>query len=205
MALSRQGAFFGGLEALDCDGYTVVAGALDAAWLERLRSAFDDAPAQGDGTQHVELADGTPHRSSWLALHEHPVLLAAAERVLGNPFRVRDLHGRSPLPGYGQQGLHADWMPRERAEPFFVLTAIWMIDAFTRENGATRVVPGTHRLVEPVPRSVAQPGAVHPSEVVVTGEAGSVFLFNGHTWHSGRRNASAKPRRAAQMIVVRGS
>jgi ectoine hydroxylase-related dioxygenase (phytanoyl-CoA dioxygenase family) len=116
---------------------------------------------------------------------------------------VTELHGRNPLPGFGQQGLHADAPPRATVEPFFVLTAIWMLDDFTVENGATRIVPGSHRIVSPVAKSFAQPAARHPSETIVTGTAGSVLILNGHTWHSGRKNASAGPRRAGQMVLRR--
>jgi ectoine hydroxylase-related dioxygenase (phytanoyl-CoA dioxygenase family) len=193
------------LAALDRDGFTVVPGALDAAWLERLRLAFSHAPAQRDGTQHVALAADTPELAAWTALKEHPVVLAAAQHVLGPSFHVRDLHGRNPLPGFGQQGLHADWMERADGAQFFVVTAIWMIDAFTTDNGATRLVPGTHRLPRAVPKSLAQPSSVHPEERVATGDAGSVLVFNGHTWHAGRRNQSGGPRRAGQMVIQRGT
>lgn len=191
------------LASLDRDGYVVVAGALHRAWIERLRRAFEGAPAQDHATQHVEVTPQTPEHDAWMALREHPVVAAAAGHVLGGAFRVRDLHGRNPLPGFGQQGLHADWMPRATVEPYFVLTAIWMLDDFTRENGATRVVAGSHRVLRPIAKELAQPDAVHPSETVVTGAAGSVLVLNGHTWHSGRRNTSPGPRRAVQMIVVR--
>jgi ectoine hydroxylase-related dioxygenase (phytanoyl-CoA dioxygenase family) len=189
------------LGALDRDGYVVVANAIDAAWVERLRRAFESAPTQKDGTQHVELRPETPEHASWGLLREHPAIVAAAEHVLGRPFCAEELHGRNPLPGYGQQGLHSDWMPRASVEPYFVVTAIWMLDDFTIENGATRVVPGSHRFLKPISKSLGQPGARHESETVVTGEAGSVLVFNGHLWHSGRRNESRSERRAAQMVV----
>ena len=183
--------------ALDRDGYVVVAEALDPAWVERLRRAFADASAQRDGTQHVTVTPETPEHASWRALKEHPVVIAAADHVLGRPFRVSEPHGRNPLPGYGLQGLHADWMPRDVVEPYFVLTTIWMLDDFTADNGATRVVPGSHRLLRPIPKSLAQPTAVHPDERVV-------LVFNGHTWHAGTKNTSDRARRAVQMVVGRG-
>jgi ectoine hydroxylase-related dioxygenase (phytanoyl-CoA dioxygenase family) len=193
------------IAALDAAGYVVVPGALDAAWVSRLKVAFERAAAQQNGTQHVEITEETPEVDAWLALKEHPSVLAAAEHVLSRPFRVRDLHGRNPLPGFGQQGLHSDWMERPDPRRFFVLTALWMIDDFTVENGATRLVPGSHRLVRTLPKALVQPAARHPEERVVTGSAGSVLLLNGHTWHSGRRNESGGPRRAGQMVLVRGA
>jgi ectoine hydroxylase-related dioxygenase (phytanoyl-CoA dioxygenase family) len=193
------------IEELDSAGFVVVADAIDAAWVDHLRGAFDGALAQQNGTQHVEITPDTPQIDAWLALKDHPVIVAAAEHVLGRPFRVRDLHGRNPLAGFGQQGLHTDWMERTDASEVFVLTAIWMIDDFAADNGATRLVPGSHRIVRPLPKSLAQPGARHPEERIVTGNAGSVLLLNGHTWHSGRKNQSRRPRRAAQMVLVRGA
>jgi ectoine hydroxylase-related dioxygenase (phytanoyl-CoA dioxygenase family) len=188
--------------SLDRDGWVVVPNALDEAWVARLRRAFESAPTQSDGTQHVRLSDDTRERASWDALALHPAIATAASHVLARAFRIRDLHGRNPLPGFGQQGLHTDWMPRAPHDPFFVLTAIWMFDDFTHENGATRVVSGSHRITQPIAKSLAQPLAVHPHQTIVTGRAGSVLLFNGHLWHSGTRNDTERPRRAAQMVMV---
>lgn len=189
-------------QALDREGFVVVAGVLDEGWRTRLVRAFEEAPRQTSGTQHVTLSDTTPDRAAWDELATHPLALAVAEHVLRRPFRVRDLHGRHPLSGFGEQGLHVDAVPRASAEAAFVVTALWMIDAFTWDNGAPRVVPGTHLLPHPPPPSYAQPLARHPREVIVTGEAGSVLIFNGHLWHGGRRNESGAPRRAAQMVIV---
>lgn len=192
------------LQALDREGYLVVPGALDAAWVCRLRRAFDEADAQASGTQHVTISPETPEYDAWLALQRHPALLAAAARLLGNPFHVRDAHGRNPLPGFGQQGLHADWPERAPGGGYCVVTAIWMIDDFTPENGATRVVPGTHLLARAIPKALGQPLARHPEERAVIGSAGTLLVFNGHLWHSGQKNESQGPRRCVQMVVARG-
>ena len=128
-------------EALDGDGFIVVPNLLDEGWRARLLRAFEDAPAQSSGTQHVRLSNATPELAAWNAMATHPLVLAAAEHVLRRPFHVRDLHGRNPLPGFGQQGLHVDSVPRAAGDPYSVVTALWMIDAFTAENGATRSFP----------------------------------------------------------------
>lgn len=188
-------------DALDRLGYVVLARVLDAAFVARLLRAFDAAPPQASGTQHVAIDASTPEHASWLALRGHDVLASAAAHVLGRAFPVSELHGRNPLPGHGQQGLHADAAPRAPGEAFSVVTTLVMLDDFTVENGATRVVPGTHRLPGAVPRELAQPSARHPDERIVTGSAGSMLVLNGHVWHSGRRNESAGPRRAVQVVI----
>jgi Phytanoyl-CoA dioxygenase (PhyH) len=190
--------------ALDKDGFIVVQDALDSSWVTRLRRAFENAPATQDGTQHVALTNTTPEIDAWRDLEWHPILITVAEHVLGTPFHVRELHGRNPQPGFGQQGLHTDWMPRASVEPYFVLTTLWMLDDFTSVNGGTRVVPGSHRFTRPVPKSLAQPLARHGYQKTVIGRAGSVLVLNGHLWHSGQRNDSDGPRRAVQMNLGRG-
>jgi ectoine hydroxylase-related dioxygenase (phytanoyl-CoA dioxygenase family) len=189
------------LSSLDELGFVLVARALEPSHVARLLLAFAQAPSQADGTQHVRLADATPELGAWQALERHAVILSATARVLGGAAYQTNLHGRNPLPSFGEQGLHSDARPRARGEPNSVLTAIWMLDDFTDENGATRVVPRSHRLLGAVPKSWAQPGARHPDEIVVTGQSGSVLVMNGYLWHAGRRNQSRGPRRAAQHVL----
>src|ERR1051326_3489337 len=73
-------------QALERDGYAVVAGALDDAWVGRLRRAFDHASVEPAGTQHIEITDETPEVESWRALEHHPVLQTAAEHLLSQPY-----------------------------------------------------------------------------------------------------------------------
>lgn len=191
----------GPLSGLDSVGYAVVEDVLPASTRARLHRAFETAEIQGEGTQHVRIHDRTPHVEDWRALAVHPLVGAAADRVLARPYAVRDAHGRNPLRGYGLQGLHTDWMVRAPRDPYFVVTLLWMLDDFTEENGATRVVPGSHVWTKPLPKPLAQPLAHHPGEIVVTGAAGSVLVFNGHLLHSGRRNEDGALRRTVQMVL----
>lgn len=64
--------------------------------------------------------------------------------------------------------------------PAVVCNAMWMLDEFTTENGATIVVPGSHL-------SGRQPDAAMDEDANWTpavGPAGSVAIFEGRTWHS---------------------
>jgi ectoine hydroxylase-related dioxygenase (phytanoyl-CoA dioxygenase family) len=186
---------------LDRDGYVLLAGVVDGAGLARMRAAFERAACEVDrtsGTRHVrDMSD-----AAFDPVRDEPRVLAAVAHVLGERFELRDVHGRDPLPGFGQQGLHADWIPRPKGAPYAAATALWLLDDFTVENGATRVVPGTHRRTGPVPKGYAAPLAHHPDERVVVAPAGTVLAFNGHLWHSGRRNGSAAPRRVLQCAFV---
>jgi ectoine hydroxylase-related dioxygenase (phytanoyl-CoA dioxygenase family) len=194
-------------ESLDHDGYTVMTGVIDAAWLASLRAAFENGSPANDH-KHIVKESGTRHiddlvnKEAFDAVYTHPRVLAAVHHVLGCAFRLGQLHGRDPLPGYGQQGLHADWTARSKGEPYHIVTTIWMLDDFTESNGATRLVPGTHRLLSPPSKSFADPASRHSDQRIIVGAAGSVLVFNGHLWHSGTRNESSQSRRALQCAFV---
>ena len=195
-------------DALDRDGYVVFPNLIDADWLSRLRAAFEsecERDARGpvvkeSGTRHV---DNLANRGAvFELLYTHPRVLAAVYHVLRDEFRVGEIGGRDPLPSYGQQGLHADWPARFKGEPFRIVTAIWLLDDFTSENGATRVVPGTHKLLGQPSKSFADPASRHPDQITIIAKAGSALVFNGHLWHSGTANRSNSSRRVAQCSFV---
>jgi ectoine hydroxylase-related dioxygenase (phytanoyl-CoA dioxygenase family) len=119
--------------------------------------------------------------------------------VLKRPYAIFNAGCRDPQPGFGQQGLHTDWTPIRSGDPFIVTTTLWLLDDFTPTNGATRVIPGSHLSLKPLPKAMQQPLAVHPEQRIVTARAGSVLVFNGHLWHSGTKNAAGGPRRVLQI------
>ena len=47
------------------------------------------------------------------------------------------------------------------------------------------------------------PAAGHPDEVLITGRAGTVVIFNSHLWHGGTLNRSDRPRRALHSYFTR--
>ena len=77
---------------------------------------------------------------------------------------------------------YADW--KEGVEPgdYYVCNSIWVLTDFTENNGATRVVPRSHNSRQH-PRDVLEDAkAPHPDQVLLTAEAGTVVIFNAHTW-----------------------
>jgi ectoine hydroxylase-related dioxygenase (phytanoyl-CoA dioxygenase family) len=195
-------------EALDRDGYVVFPNVIDEKLLNALRAAFEagcgrngsSAVLKESGTRHVnDLANGD---RIFEVVYTNPRALAAVYHILRDEFRVGQIGGRDPLPGFGQQGLHADWTARFRGEPFRIVTTIWLLDDFTAQNGATRVVPGTHLLLGQPPKKFADPASRHPDQKIITARAGSVLIFNGHLWHSGTTNKSSRSRRVVQCVFV---
>lgn len=198
-------------EALDKQGYLIVQGLLDKKWLEQLRAEFERLLKLQDAEEgkNAEQTTGTRHVSGlgkageiFERVYTHPKILAIARQVLGDEFRFGDIHGRDPLPGFGQQGLHADAPPRTPQTPYQVLTSLWALDDFTVQNGATRLVPGSHLEYGLPPKETRQPLYMHPKQIVAVAPAGSAVIFNGHVWHSGTLNSSKGTRRALQCIHI---
>lgn len=67
----------------------------------------------------------------------------------------------------------------------------------TAVNGATRLVPGSHR--RPDLQRLSGNLDSHSDELVLTGEAGGMFIFSRHVLHSGTKNRSDRPRPAIQV------
>ncbi len=119
-------------------------------------------------------------------LAEHPVVVAALDRLLLPNWLLSNCQSIRLYPGETRQPWHTDdvfyAVPRPHATPLGVST-IWAIDDFTAANGATEVLPGSHRWgnEHPDDRSDADP---------VTAEmpAGSVLLFDAALWHRGGAN-----------------
>jgi ectoine hydroxylase-related dioxygenase (phytanoyl-CoA dioxygenase family) len=118
-----------------------------------------------------------------------PLLLAVSERLLGPGFLLSAPTGISIGPGEAAQRLHRDdsVYPVARPHPELVINTMWALDDFTVENGATLVVPGSHRW--PADRR-----AVEGDAVAATMPAGSVLFYLGSLLHAGGANRTAAPR-----------
>jgi ectoine hydroxylase-related dioxygenase (phytanoyl-CoA dioxygenase family) len=133
----------------------------------------------------------------------NPRVLAAISHVLGGDLKLSSLNFRAALPGFGLQGLHADWGGAVAPGDYAVCNSIWLLDDFTESNGSTRIVPGSQRSGK-VPRDVMpDPTKPHPDEKLLLAPAGTVVIFNSHTWHGGTLNTTDKPRRAMHSYFTR--
>ena len=133
----------------------------------------------------------------------HPRVLAAIWQVLGADFRLSSLNFRAALPGSGLQPLHVDWTEAATPGEYFVCNSIWLLDDFSAANGATRVVPGSQRSGMLPQDALEDPQAPHPQQQLLEAPAGTVVIFNSHTWHGGTFNGSGKRRRALHSYFCR--
>ena len=131
--------------------------------------------------------------------HTLAPLDAWLQAYLQGPVRIVTAGLRAPEAGQGLQGLHQDFPRQAPGAPPSVLTCLLFLDDFGPDNGATGLIPGSHRWPQALPKSQQQPAAEHPDEIQLTGKANTALLFDGHLWHRGRTNHSGLPRRAVQL------
>jgi ectoine hydroxylase-related dioxygenase (phytanoyl-CoA dioxygenase family) len=199
-------------DTVDRDGFLLLPGILTEQQIATFRTRLDELLAQeGDNAgKEVHQEAGTDRLSDLVNKGEifevcftHPRILAAIAHVLGGEFKLSSLNARSALPGQGLQALHADWGKAVEPGEYVVCNSIWLWDDFTESNGATRVVPGSQRSGA-LPRDVmSDPRQAHPDEIKLLAPAGTVVVFNSHTWHGGTLNASDRPRRALHSYFCR--
>lgn len=125
-------------------------------------------------------------------LISHRLVMKLADEILLPHcinYQIGSCTGIEIHPGETQQFLHRDdgIYPIRVPGTEWQMSAMWALDEFTLENGATHVVPGSHRRREPWP-----PG---PEESVQAPmRRGSVLFYTGSTWHGGGANRSNRAR-----------
>lgn len=196
---------------LDENGYFIAYNALAPKDVEAIGTAIDALQAEEGqmGGQEVHTEAGAPRLSNVLnkstafdACLEIKPLLASAQYLLGPEIQVHGFNARDATPGQGHQPLHSD-APRHEPEDWHVVNSLILIDAFTAENGPTRVVPGTHKTGGRPQEDLADPKAPYPGEIKVTAPAGSVVILNASTWHGGTLNVSGDRRRVLHLSYTR--
>ena len=135
--------------------------------------------------------------------YTHPKVLAAIDHVLEANFKLSSLNYRASLPGHGLQPLHVDWKVAVAPDDFQVCNSIWLLDDFTSQNGATRIVPGSHKWGTRPQDEMEDVLLDHPKQIQLLGKAGTVIIFNSHTWHGGTQNNSLEHRRALHSYFCR--
>ena len=181
--------------ALERDGYLIVEGMFDpgamAVARQSLLDVLQSTPTgrndfEGFVTQRIYALFAKTRAFDSVAVD--PLLLAVLDRVLGQ-YQLSAPVGINIGPGEKAQVLHRDQsiypLPADFAP--VVVNTMWALDDFTEPNGATRLVPHSHRWTDRAPSSDdATIAAVMP--------AGSVMFYLGTLWHGGGANRTERPR-----------
>ncbi|WNC68904.1 phytanoyl-CoA dioxygenase family protein [Thalassotalea nanhaiensis] len=122
----------------------------------------------------------------------HPLVKDVADNILKRHcecYRIGSSTAIEILPGEADQVLHRDddFYPIRIPDVEFQIAAMWALDDFTLENGATRVVPGSQDL-----REIEDVKASDITQAVMP--KGSVLLYLGSTIHGGGANNSQAAR-----------
>lgn len=192
-------------------GYTIIAGLLDHRCIARLHDGLAPmmqtsaaqferlAPAGVRTAFHVHNALAKTRAADEVALH--PTLRAVIGGILGFDFIF---HAGAIVtdhsPGCGEQPLHRDdasfyALPRPRMP--LVITAAFALDDFTRENGGTRLAPGSCWWERERRPDEAEMSAIEMP-------AGSALLWDGAIFHGAGANRTRARRRTLFLNYTRG-
>ena len=183
-------------------GLCIVEGAITPAQLKRARTAFYHAAEEdrARGQEQKFSLDYEEDNSNLLSrdpvfsdLVQNATALELVKSIIGWPALLGNISGNMTGPGGGEMVLHADqiFVPEPwPAEPQGC-NVTWCLDDFTEENGATRVVPGSHRRhTAPVATDQQTP------TVPLVAPAGSIVVFESRLWHKTGNNVTKDQRRA---------
>lgn len=175
------------LQALRDHGYVIIPNAISTEMVQDLRVQIDEHlaltvpdaenPFMGDRTKRFgRLLFRIPASR---ALAQHPIVLPTARELLQSFSPTIQIHFTGVmhlLEGAGAQTLHRDITPFPNPAPTVVLGAMWAVSDFTKRNGGTVIVPGSH--LWPEERSPRR------SELrQIEMPAGSVLLYAGNVIH----------------------
>jgi hypothetical protein len=194
------------------EGYCVVENVIPAAEVEGLR-----AEVVRDVWAHSLLPRPQGYVPGFLRINQSLAPYLAARPIVElvesffGPFsRISMVTGSINCPGIPRGELHADWpfnqnnaahIPAPYPDVTLHFLTMWMLTDFTEENGATVVVPGTHKKSDHPRKS----GSIDPTRPMeeerrLLGRAGSVGIFDTRLWHAIAPNVSSEDR---VSVIVR--
>jgi len=190
-------------------GYTVIEDFMDAGALAAFREAL--APYMGthhgrndfEGFKTERIYTLVARGQVFEALAADARLMALIGRFLQPDFLLSASHAISLGPGETAQSIHSDdgFYRQPRPRPPIGISVIGAIDDFTKANGATEVIPGSHLWGEPGaagrPNDMAEIEAMLvPMEI----PAGAALVFPGTLLHRGGANVADRPRLALMLL-----
>jgi ectoine hydroxylase-related dioxygenase (phytanoyl-CoA dioxygenase family) len=192
-------------ERIARDGYTILAAAIAPDLcrelrcdLERIERERGIVPAKNsfEGHHTVRIYNLLAEGKIYEGIPVHSNVLPVVERVLDPGCLVSSLSSISIDPGERAQPIHADDQLIPIAKPHVptVCNTMWALTDFTEENGATRIIPGSH-LRDHSPEYLKHYDSI-PAEM----PTGSVLVWHGSLWHGGGANRSSARRNRDELL-----
>jgi ectoine hydroxylase-related dioxygenase (phytanoyl-CoA dioxygenase family) len=189
------------------DGFVAVANALSEDQFASIRAAAHRVVKEQTEAIALDKANrgfarysfgSQVHHLEWAMLSDLPTILPIVEKIfVSDKFISSGGGGDYSLPGAKIQHMHAD-MPDHLQDPQqrvtimdlptpFIVVNFPMID-FTKENGATRFIKGTHRSRHPIPKLDEEPDWM--KNAIACAPARSALIRDVRCWHGGTANTS---------------
>jgi ectoine hydroxylase-related dioxygenase (phytanoyl-CoA dioxygenase family) len=181
------------LRQLQIDGYAILPELISPLEVEGVRRALVPLLARQPWGKGEFFGSRTRRLHNVLAktratdcLVSHPAVVKLVRSMLGHA-QVSIVNAIEIHPGETGQPFHQDdvLFPVARPHPPLIVNTMWAITEFTRENGATMLVPKSQDLTAPPDASQSVSAEMEP---------GSVLLWNGGLFHAGGANDSPHAR-----------
>ncbi|CAN5144441.1 phytanoyl-CoA dioxygenase family protein [soil metagenome] len=189
-------------------GYAIVENAIEPDLIDGLNEALDRLehdlaakPAMNafEGHHTVRIYNLLAHNPIFARVPVHPSVLPIIDGVLGDGCLISSLSSIAIDPGETAQPIHSDdqIIPLEKPHSPLVCNSMWALTDFTEENGATRLVAGSHLKESPTYGGSYETVAAEMPK-------GSVLIWDGSLWHGGGANRSAARRTGIAMNYCAG-
>jgi ectoine hydroxylase-related dioxygenase (phytanoyl-CoA dioxygenase family) len=197
------------LERIEDEGYTIVEDAIDPALIDalngdllRIEHELGIVPSDNtfEGTHTTRIYNLLAHGPHFEQIPVHPAILPICEGVLDEGLLVSSLSSIAIGPDESAQPIHADdqIIPLPKPHPPTVCNTMWALTEFTEANGATRIIPGSHKADE-------SPDLLrHYESIPAEMTKGSVLVWHGSLWHGGGANTSDRRRVGIAMNYCAG-
>ncbi len=195
--------------AVETHGYTIVENAIEPSLIDelngtllRLERDLNVVPAKNtfEGHKTVRIYNLLALAPVFQRIPVHSNVLPVIEGLLDEGCLVSSLSSISIDPGETGQPIHADdqVMPVAKPHAPFVCNSMWALTDFTEENGATRIIPETHKWDH------SPTYGQHYDSIPAEMPKGSVLIWHGSLWHGGGANKSDKRRVGIAMNYCAG-
>ena len=191
-------------------GYCVLKGIIPEDKINDVRNDIVEAADKygKKKPRNTYLATTINHTQSFAPYVADRRMMAILESFFGSYARVSSTSTQINEPGNERGDWHSDWpycpfnaghIPQPIPDIVMHLTTLFMLVDFTRENGGTRMRPGSHKWGTNPTYDNEYKYDDYEDQVHGEGPAGSVLIMDSRIWHASAVN-NTKERRVALVV-----